>query len=118
MKQTHEIRAGYGIWELATETEGVILQLKKEGFDVDYVVFYLKRVSEKTEDVGPDAQPRRLYQVYWRPAGGSEISSKLNQRLQDLMPSRPAEARSGDPEAEWRGIYQYVIMRISKGVAT
>ncbi|MCK4624306.1 MAG: hypothetical protein KAV00_03275 [Phycisphaerae bacterium] len=118
MKQTHELRAGYGIWELATETEDVILQLKKEGFDLSRVFFFLVQVYQEIEDVDPKAAPLRLYQVKWRSAGASQIAHVLDHRLHQLMPARPAEARSANPVAEWEAIYQYVLMRIQKGVAT
>jgi len=116
VKQTHQLRAGYGIWELAAETEDVIRILQDEGLDLSCVVFYLRQVYQATEDTGPDAQTRRLYQVFWRPAGGSRVAPELERRLQELMPSRPAEARTQDPEAEWNAIYEYILMRLAKGV--
>jgi len=116
MKGTHEIRAGYGIWELATETEDVILQLKAEGFDLSDVIFFLVQVYQQTEDVDPKAKPLRRFQVRWCPANGDEIPPPLERRLQEMMPCRPAEARSDDPAAEWDAIYQYVLLRIQKEV--
>ena len=116
MKQTHELRAGYGIWELATETEDVILLLKREGHDLSHVVFHLVQVYQATEDVDPKNVSNRLFQVKWRSADQTTISADLERRLQETMPCRPAEARSADPLAEWDAIYKYVLARIAKGV--
>ena len=116
MKQTHELRAGYGIWELATETEDVIRLLQSENLDISHIHFYLKEVYHETEDIYPGTPTLRRYQVFWRPVPGYIIPPATERRLQELMPSRPAESRSDEPLKEWEAIYQYVLLRIMKGV--
>lgn len=107
----------YTFWDLACDFEDALRTLVEKCYDVNLVEFVLQEAEPDPEPEGSTAVATPKFTLGWKSRDGQPVDPAFRQALLDYLPVKAATPNTKDLQADWTGLYEYILLRVRARVA-